>query len=535
MKDNNSNPLKRDHSVSFAKNVAMLGIAQIVVKILGLVYKIVIINVPGFGNVGNGYYSTGYQLYMVLLAISSIGIPNVVSKLVAERVAVNDHIGAERIFKVSFRLFSAIGLVLATGMFVFADAISISLYKADGVSYTLRALAPAVLFVSSNSVLRGYFTGLGSLKSTSISEIIEQFFNCVLSILFVYLAVGSSTAIMAAAGNLSTSVAALVSLGYMLSHLALRRKYIKIECKNQTVQAESLRTRTLVKNILLLAVPAAFASLVSTLSSNIDSITVNSYTGDVEAYGLMSKTETMTHLPLALGATLFIAMVPVISAKIKTGDVDGAKLNLSNTLFFSNIVMFPCTAGFIVLADPIMKLLFPAVSDGGYLLQLQSVAMLFAAVPFVLNGVFYGMGKQKYPAIILLLGAVLKLLLNILLMKVFPFGVVGAIAATIIYQGLVTIAEWVILQRFLPIKVPISKHIIKPAFASLIMSVAVYAVYKLLAGFGNTGATLVSIIIGGVVYFAVLLLARTFEEADFGVIPKGEKLGALLKKVGLIR
>ncbi len=530
-----NNPLKTEQSVSFAKNVAMLGIAQIVVKILGLVYKIVIVNIPGFGNVGNGYYSTGYQLYMVLLAISSIGIPNVVSKLVAERVAVGDRIGAKRIFNICLKLFSALGLFLATLMFVFADTISVSLYSASGVAHTLRALAPAVLFVSVNSVLRGYFTGLGSLKSTSISEIVEQFFNCVLSILFVYLAVGADTAIMAAAGNLSTSVAAFVSLGYMLSHLMLRRKYINAECTAQTAETNKQKTSALIKSILALAVPAAFASLISTLSSNIDSITVNKYTGDVEAYGLMSKTETMTHLPLALGATLFIAMVPVISSKITTGDFDGARKNLLNTMFLSNVIMLPCTAGFIVLADPIMKLLFPAVSDGGYLLQLQSIAMLFASVPFVINGVFYGMGKQKYPAVILLVGAVIKLLLNIVFMKVFDFGVVGAIAATVIYQLIVALAEWMVLQRFLPVKIPYMQHIVKPLAASLIMSAAVFAAYKLSSTLGNTVATLFSIIIGVIIYAAVLLVLKTFTAEDLKALPMGDKICTVMLKLKLIK
>ena len=511
----NINKFKKEQNATFAKNVMMLAAAQIIVKILGLVYKIVILNIDGFGNEGSGFYNTGYQLYMVLLSISSIGIPNVVSKMVSERIALGDWKGAKNVFKATLKLVSSVGFILAFLMFIFAKPISVFLFKSAGVSYTLMALAPAVLFVSINSVLRGYFTGLGSLKSTSISEIIEQLFNCILSIGFVLLAVGSDTAIMAAAGNLSTSVAVLISLGYMVSYYLLRRKYIKYECDNQEGEFQLLPTSKLIKNIAVLAIPASFASLVSTLSSNIDSITVNRYTGSVEAYGLMSKTETLTHLPLALGATLFIAIVPVISSKITVGDTEGAERQLSDTMFLNTIIMLPCAAGFIVLAEPILKLLFPNVSDGAVLLQLQTVAMLFASVAFVLNGVFYGIGKQKHPAIILLLGALLKLILNILVLSYFDLGVLGAIIATIIYQALVTIAEWVVLNKYIRIKINLDKQFLRPLLATFIMCAPVFMVQKILVGItGNTISTIVSIAVGVIVYCIMLMLLKIISPKD---------------------
>lgn len=524
---------RQEQNITFVKNVLMLSVAQIVVKILGLVYKIIITNVPGFGNAGSGFYSTGYQIYMVLLAISSIGIPNVVSKLISERIAKGDHKAAYRVFKITFKIVTAVALVLATLLLVFAKSISLVLFKTEGVSYTLIALAPAVLFVSSNSVLRGYFTGLGSLKSTSISEIIEQFFNCVLSILFVFMAIGMPTEIMAAAGNISTSVAALISLGYMFSHFMLRRRFIKEECLQQQSQTEKINTGALIKTVVLLAVPAAFASLVSTLSSNIDSITVNQIMGDMSAYGLMSKTETLTHLPLALGATLFTAIVPVISSKLSLGEHDAASKRLSDTLFLSNVIMFPCAAGFIVLADPILRLLYPNVSDGAFLLQLQTIAMIFASITFVLNGGFYGMGKQKFPAVILLLGALLKLGLNIVTLPYF--GVVGAVISTIIYQLAVTVAEWLILQKYIKINVEFIRQVLKPLFATIVMGAIVYLTYFVLNRFiGNTFNTLISICVGVLVYAVVILKIKTFNREDFLLLPMGSKIYSVLSKIKLI-
>ncbi len=537
MSENSKPRLKREENTSYAKNVMMLAAAQIVVKILGLVYKIIIVNVPGFGDTGNGFYSAGYQLYMVLLAISSIGIPNVVSKLVSERVAVGDKKGAYRVFNITFKLITAVGFILAAFMFIFAKSISIALFGNEGVAYTLMALAPAVLFVSSNSVLRGYFTGLGSLKSTSISEIIEQTFNCLLSILFVYMAsgLGTNTAIMAAAGNLSTSLAALVSLGYMISHFALRRKYLKADCFEQTAETENTPTKSLIKTITLLALPAAFASLVSTLSSNIDSITVTKTSGGVEAFGLLSKTETLTHMPLALSATLYIAIVPVISALIKTGETQSAQKKLSDTMFLSNIIIFPCAAGFIALAQPILSLLYPAADDGAFLLQLQTVAMLFSALTYILNGVFYGLGKQKYPAVILLIGTALKLFLNVIFLNVLELSVTSAVISTIIYQGLVTIAEILVLNRFLVIKIKFVNQLLKPFLASAVMGLAVYFAHLILSGYlASNISTIISIIIGVIIYAFMILVLKTLTKDDCLNLPKGEMIYKILNKLKFV-
>ena len=173
--------IKKEKGTSFMKNVAMLMIAQIVIKILGFIYRLVIINVEGFGDVGNGYYDAGYTVYSLLLTISSVGIPTVISKLVSERVAIGDHKGAYRIFKTSLKIFTIIGAVLSVALFFGAELVATKILNVPNIKYVLMVLAPAIMFVASSSVLRGYFAGLGSMKATSVSQTLEQFFNCVLT------------------------------------------------------------------------------------------------------------------------------------------------------------------------------------------------------------------------------------------------------------------------------------------------------------------------------------------------------------------
>ena len=301
---------KQKKQVSFMKNVLMLMVAQIAIKILGFVYRLVIINIDGFGDTGNGYYSTGYQIYSLLLTLSSVGIPTVISKLVSERVAIGDHKGAHRIFTTALKTFTTIGLVMSIGLFFGADFIAKNIINVEGVKYTLMVLAPAIMFVTAGAVLRGYFAGLGTMKPTSVTQTLEQFLNCVLTILFVYATVGKDTAIMAAAGNLSSTIAIVIAFIYIIIFYKKQRPEILEDCKNQTVQMETKTTKQILKIIFAVSIPMTIGSLVAELNGTIDTLTVSNCiqkafqgieSGKValeakamQLSGMVSKIETIT-------------------------------------------------------------------------------------------------------------------------------------------------------------------------------------------------------------------------------------------------
>ena len=201
---------------SFVGNVLMLMFSQVLIKILGLVYRLAITNAEGFGDQGNGYYSAGYQVYAVLLIISSQGIPGAVSKLVSNKVAEGKYKEAHRVFKVSLLVFAIIGFIASLLLFLTADFVSTNILNVSDVSYVLKVLSPTIFFVCVSAVIRGYFAGLGTMKASSISQALEQFFNCVLTVTFVYALIGEEPYIMAAAGNLSTTLAILISFTYLL-------------------------------------------------------------------------------------------------------------------------------------------------------------------------------------------------------------------------------------------------------------------------------------------------------------------------------
>ena len=265
---------KKKRQVSFMKNVLMLMVAQVAIKVLGFLYRLVIINIEGFGDLGNGYYSTGYQIYSLLLTLSSVGIPTVISKLVSERVAIGDHRGAHKIFKIALRTFTAIGIVMSLVLFFGAEAIAKYVINVEGVKYTLMVLAPAIMFVAAGAVLRGYFAGLGTMKPTSVTQTLEQLLNCVLTISFVYATIGKDTAIMAAAGNLSSTIAIIIAFIYIVMFYKKERKGILEDCENQTVKMEHKTTKQILKIIFAVSIPMTIGSLVAVLNATIDTITV---------------------------------------------------------------------------------------------------------------------------------------------------------------------------------------------------------------------------------------------------------------------
>lgn len=547
-----ANRLQKENNTSFLKNVMMLMVAQVLVKVLGLVYRILIVGADGFGDVGNGYYATGYQIYMVLLAISSMGIPNVLSKMVSERVAKEDYIGAKRIFKASLCLFVSFGAVLGILLFAFSGVIATEFLKASGVKYTLMVLAPAIPLVSASAVLRGYFAGLGSMKANSTSQVVEQFFNCVLSVGFVYACVGQDTAVMAAAGNLSTTLACLTAVVYLAIYYSTRRKDIKSLCAEQTVPTENIPSNKLVWVILAVSIPFSISSLISTANSAIDTVTVSRCIQNVfapfisdatelertamELYGKLQKAETITHLPMAVSSTLYAAMVPVVSAAFAKKDTEAANRKIASSVFLSSLVICPCMGGLVVLADPILRMLYPSVPDGALILQLLVITLPLCTLTYILNGVLYGAGKLKIPAIALGIGAVVKLILNIVLISIPSLNIYGAVISTITYQTVVFVIETVVVYKTITIKIDFKKAFLKPALSALVMSVAVWISYTMLSKIaGNTVSTVLSVMVGAAVYAASLFLFKTFTKEDVLEFPKGEKIAKLLGKAGLIR
>lgn len=545
--------VKKKKQTSFMKNVLMLMVAQVAIKILGFLYRLVIINIEGFGDTGNGYYSTGYQIYSLLLTLSSVGIPTVISKLVSERVAIGDHKGAHKIFKTALKTFTTIGIVMSLGLFFGADFIAKNVINVEGVKYTLMVLAPAIMFVAAGAVLRGYFAGLGTMKPTSVTQTLEQFLNCVLTILFVYSTIGKDTAIMAAAGNLSSTIAIIIAFIYIIIFYKKQRPEILEDCKNQTVQMETKTTKQILKIIFAVSIPMTIGSLVAELNGTIDTLTVSNciqkaFQGALEGgkealeakamqlSGMVSKIETIIRLPLAINAAFCTALVPAIAASLAKKDKETAVKRLSFSFFLSIIIIAPCAVGLITLAEPILKTIYPNSYEGATILQITSISMIFVALSYVINGGLYGLGKTHIPAIALAIGAGVKTILNIILVSNPKINILGSPISSTVCQGInFIICSWY-LSKYIKLDIKFSKHIFKPLFSAGTMGIAAYLIHKTLINvIGNSKATIIAIFVGIITYAIMIIATKTLNKEDMYMIPFGTKLYKLLTKLGIYK
>lgn len=535
----------KERKTSFMKNVMILIFSQVIIKILGLIYRLVIVNIDGFGDVGNGYYSTGYNLYALLLTLSSIGIPSVISKLVSERLAVEDKVGAQRVFRIAMIFFVSIGTALSIMLFFGAEAIANNIYKAPNVKYVLKVLAPAIAFVSASSVLRGYFAGQNNMKPTSISQTLEQFFNCVLSITFVYMAIGKESYIMAAAGNLSTTLSVLIAFFYFVGYYKKNR--IKPE-EGQVSKEASKTNRQILKIILSVSLPITLGSIISVVNPVLDNVTVTNYikkaysqtitseeqleNKGIELVGMLSKADTLINLPIAVNLAFSTALVPAISASMAKKDYNLARKRAAFSLFASIIIIVPCAIGYITLAGPIFKMLYPTASDGAGILKILSISMVFIALSQTINGSLYGINKVRIPVIALAVGVAVKFILNIILISNPKINIYGAAISSVVCQVIAFAISFVNLNKGLKLKISLKDNVYKPLIAGLIMGIGVFlSNILLLKKFGNSISCLLSIATGIVIYTISIFAIKVLKKEDIFMIPFGTKLYKILVKL----
>jgi stage V sporulation protein B len=258
----------REKKETFLQGVLVLMFSQVLIKILGLVQTLYLTNRNGFGDKGNAIYMGSYQIYALLLSISSIGIPNAIAKLVSEKIAVGDNESAHRIFKIALLTFGIIGMIGTLLLFFGAEFISNVWLEIPESKVTLMILAPAVFFVAISSVFRGYFNGRQQMTATANAQTFEQFWKTLFTIIFVEIAVvltSTNTTYMAAAATFATTSAILFSFIYLYRYYIKERKFISIK-NDPTIKKENKSAKSIVKTILWISIPISLTAILSSLN-----------------------------------------------------------------------------------------------------------------------------------------------------------------------------------------------------------------------------------------------------------------------------
>lgn len=543
----------RGKKESFMQGVLALMVSQVLIKVLGLVYKLYLTNKEGFGDAGNAIYNAGFQIYALLLTISSIGVPNAVSKLVSERLSVGDSKGAHRIFKIAFATFGVIGLAGTLFLLFGANKIA-GLMGIPEAEMTLVALSPSVFFVAIISVIRGFFNGRSKIKVTANSQSLEQLFKTVFTILVVEVVAifsGVNTTLMAAGANLATTLATVGSFIYLYAYYKIHRKE-KLETDVEVSGRSDYMKKTVmqvVKAILWVSIPMSLSSILTSLNKNIDSFTVVNllqkflpYEEAKAQYGILSgKVETLTSLPLSFNIAFATALVPAIAAARAKGEMDKGVKRISFSLMTTILIVLPCVVGMVIFAEPILKLLFPNASSGAFIMQICVLATIFTAMEQTINGALQGLGKVFVPAAALTIGVIVKLILNLILVPiptdVFPLGgAVGAAFATDMCHLIAFSIVFTVLRKSVDLKLSFSKMVIKPLIACLMMGIVSYGSYILFKGiFVQNLATILALVVAVVVYVLSIFALRILNEEDILMLPSGNKIYALLVKMGIYK
>ena len=524
---------------TFMKGVLVIMISQIIIKIFGFIYRIVLTNVEGFSDVGNSYYGAGYKVYSFILAVATMGIPNTISKLVSEKLAVGDNRGAHRVFKTALTVFTAVGIFFGLLLFFSSNYVATNILSNPGVKYTLMVLSPAVLFVSIASVFRGYFVGMENMSAHSVAQIIEQIVNSILSVVFVMMLVTKSPEIMAAGSTAATAVSTLVALLYLVIYYRRSRKDIKENVKN-SADVEQEGRRQIVKKIIHYVIPISFGSIVVALAGMIDLVTVMDglqkfgYTLEQanEKFGIiLGKVDILTSVPLALNVAFSTSLVPVVTRAITRGDKKEAIGKINYSMKISSIIAFPCAVGLCVLAGPIIQMLFPNASEGAYLLRIEAFVVIFSVLAQTAYGSLHGLGKLYIPGISLLIGAVAKYFLNIIFVPIF--GEVVVPITTLIYQGIAVLISTLCLYSTLRTEYDKKGIILKPLIASCIMAIVTILVYNLVyyITISNSVSVLTSICVAVLTYIIAVINLGVLNNSEIMQLPYGNKICHVVKKI----
>ena len=533
---------KKVKKETFIQGILALMFSQVLIKIFGLIQTLYLTNREGFGDKGNSIYMNGYHIYALLLAISSIGVPNAIAKLISERLALGDNKGAQRIFRIAFATFAVIGFIGTLFLFFGANIIANNFLYVPEAEFTIKTLSPAIFFVSISSVMRGYFNGRQEMEATSKSQTFEQVFKTILTVVLVELAVfmtNQNTVIMATFATIATSLATILSFIYLFRFYKIARKEINVE-NEVGVLTEKGSVKTIVKKILGVSIPISISSILSSINKNIDSFTVvrllKPKIGEKanELYGILSgKVDILTSMPLAFNIAFATALVPAISAARVKNDKETINNRISFSLLVTLLIGLPCTIGMLVYADGILNLLFPAESAGAMLLAISALTIFFTALAQTINGALQGLGKVKVPAIALGCGVIVKLIANLILIPIDGIYANGAAIGSVLCHIVSFSIVYYTLRKTVKLQFKLHRLMIRPVLATIIMMIFSYISYLLVINIASSIrlATIIAIIVAIIVYAISVILLKIFSKTDILMLPKGEKIYNLLVKL----
>lgn len=528
------------HKNTFVQGALILTVAGIIVKFIGAFSRIYLSRL--LGGEGIGLYQMAYPIYLLCLAVSSAGLPVAISIMVAEKNAVHDYLGGQRVFRISLMALTATGLFFSGLLYFGAQWLIDSGIVRDPRAYwSLLALSPAILMATILATLRGYFQGLQNMTPTAVSQIVEQLFRVVIMIGLAVVLLPYGLEYGAAGATFGAAPGAFVGILVLIFFYYKNRSWRKAMMESRDTLIVPDSTAKIMKRLLILALPVSLANIMLPIVSNIDLFIVPrrlevagfAVEEATTLFGYLTGMATaLVNMPTIMTASLAASLVPVISEAMARNNGDVVYQRTGLAMRMANIITVPSFVGMCVIATPISAMLY-ATPEAGPCIAVMSFGVFLLGVQQVTTGVLQGMGKTAIPFINMVVSACVKIILSWNLTAIPSLGVIGAAWATNADFGVAALLNLYFLHKYMKYKMDII-HTLRCFISAGVMGAAVLGIYSVTYPVlhSNTLATLAAICVGILVYSLAIVVTHTVRAEDVESVPKiGGKLAAVIRKI----
>ena len=519
---------------SLIGGISLLGVAGIICKVVGVLYRIPLAG--SIGPAGMGIYQQVFPSYNLMLTVSSAGIPVAISRMIASCLARSDVRNARRVFRASTAILTALGLIMSLIMLTLSRQLS----RAAGTpeaALSFMSIAPSLFLVCTMSAFRGELQGRRQMAPTAISQLIEQVGKVFIALPLATYMYNTGTSFMdscargAAGALIGTSCAEACALLFMIACHFLSGKEL-----NAVVQDESIpeqRYKTICRNIIAISIPISIGACIVPLANTIDSyMLVNimkGYMPDNDAlirYGVYSGLVLpLINVPTALAMAMSINLVPAIATGVALNDREHVQRESATGLRFASLIGLPCSVGMSMLAEPILAVLYlrsgrytpEQIHLGGELLTFSALTIILFTQVQATSGILQGLKKQRIPMYTLLVGVVMKVALNYTLVRIPNFDIHGAPLASLLCYTVSMVPNLYYVSKYSGLKLSVRELLIRPGIATAVMGLCVWGL-KQLFGFErlchSLPLLLLTIVLAAGVYVVAAGLTHAIHRED---------------------
>lgn len=523
---------------NFLHGAALLALATAVVKLIGAFYKIPLKAV--IGDQGYGYFITAYDIYSVLLMISTAGLPVAMSRMISQASSLGHYNQVRRIYKTARGIFLGLGIVSSLLMILFCEQLA-EFQKQPSAAIAILYLGPCALLMGIISTFRGFFQGQGNMRPTSVSQVLEAVFKLIVGLVAAILIMRSTGSVALAAGGaiLGVTVSCLISAIFLYGKF--RPAYRELPKTDEHI----LPYRTTAKRLLAIAVPITLGSaglqLLTVLETNLymgQLLTANGLSQDTAdtMKGIYNMAQTIFNMPCAFIVPITISVIPAVTSHLTLLNNKAVRATEESAARITGLISLPCAVGLCLLAEPVMALL------GGYsgeklalssqLMMLLSISIFLYAIVQYTNALLQAHGYAHVPVVNMLLAGVMKLVVVYILVGNPNIGILGAPLGAALCYLCIGIMNLIAIGRLVPQKPALLKNLLKPVLPAGVMGLSVWLVsWGLKHLLGEDTSILIQcgfpILVGVVVYCIAMVLCKTITKEDCQLLPKGDKLANL--------